>query len=98
VSQLDPQLAAIYHTQMVQRGANHLKALCVVAAHLADRSWVVLARGEPYVVRDVDGRPLDRDEARAIIAERFTVPEEVRQRRRSKKAGKAPHQVLVGHA
>jgi transposase len=95
---LDPQLARIYHTQMVERGANHLKALCVVGAHLAERAWVVLARGEPYVVRDVDGRPVDRDEAKAIIAERFTVPEEVRRRRRSKKVGKAPHQVLVGHA
>jgi transposase len=95
---IDPQLAAIYHTQMVERGANHLKALCVVAAHLAERAWVVMARGEPYVIRDVDGRPVDRDEARAIIAEHFTVPEEVRRRRRSKKVGKAPHQVLMGHA
>ena len=95
---IDPQLARIYYTQMVERGANHLKALCVVAAHLAERGWVVLARGEPYVVRDVDGRPVDREEAKAIIAERFTVPEEVRRRRRSKKVGKAPHQVLVGHA
>jgi len=93
---IDPQLARIYHTQMVERGANHLKALCVVAAHLAERSWVVLARGEPYVVRDADGRPVGREEARAIIAEHFTVPEEVRRRRRSKKVGKAPHQVLVG--
>src|SRR6266511_4206444 len=93
---IDPQLARIYHTQMVERGANHLKARCVVAAHLAERSWVVLARGEPYVVRDADGRPVGREEARAIIAEHFTVPEEVRRRRRSKKVGKAPHQVLVG--
>jgi hypothetical protein len=93
---LDPQLASIYYTQMVERGANHLKALCVVAARLAERSWVVLARGEPYVVRDTDGRPVDREEARAIIAQHFTVPEEVRRRRRSKKVGKVPHQVLVG--
>jgi hypothetical protein len=34
----DPQLAKIYHTQMVERGANHLKALCVVAARLAERA------------------------------------------------------------
>ena len=27
----DPQLARIYYTQMVERGAEHLKALCVVA-------------------------------------------------------------------
>jgi hypothetical protein len=38
--QLDPQLAAIYHAQMTQRGAPHLKALCVVAARLAERAWL----------------------------------------------------------
>ena len=31
----DPQLAQLYYTQMVGRGADHLKACCVVAAHLA---------------------------------------------------------------
>ncbi|HEX9124632.1 MAG TPA: transposase [Actinomycetota bacterium] len=94
---IDPQLAQIYYTQMVERGANHLKALCVVASHLAERAWAVLARGTPYELRDTDGRPVSRPEAKAIIAECWTVPEEVRRRRRSKKAGKAPHQVLMGH-
>jgi transposase len=41
---IDPQLARIYFTQMVERGANHLNALCVVGSHLAERSWAVLAR------------------------------------------------------
>ncbi|MGH2629945.1 MAG: IS110 family transposase [Actinomycetota bacterium] len=94
---IDPQLAQIYHRQMVERGANHLKALCVVAAHLAERAWVVLARGTPYELRDTDGRPVSQREAKAIIAERWTVPEEVRSRRRSRKVGKAPHQALSGH-
>src|SRR6266511_369344 len=48
----DPQLARIYFLQMVERGANHTKALCVVAARLAERAWAVMARGTPYVVRD----------------------------------------------
>jgi len=94
---IDPQLAAIYFTQMVERGANHLKACCVVASHLAERGWVVLARGTPYQLRDTDGRPVSRQEAKAIIDERWTVPEDVRRRRRSKKVGKVPHQVLMGH-
>jgi transposase len=94
---IDPQLAQIYHAQMVERGANHLKALCVVASHLAERSWAVLARGTPYELQDTDGRPVSRQEAKAIIAECWTVPEEVRRRRRSKKVGKVPHQVLSGH-
>ena len=93
----DPQLARIYWVQMVERGANHTKALAVVAAHLARRLWRVLERQTPYVVCDVDGRPVGADEAKAVIAERYTVTEETRHRRRSrKKVGKAPHRVLAG--
>lgn len=96
---VDPLLAEMYFTQMVERGAHHQKALCVVAARLAERARVVLSRGEPYEVRDVDDTPVTREEAKAIIAERYQVPEYVRRRRRSgKSAGKAPHQVLEAHA
>jgi hypothetical protein len=92
----DPQLARIYHTQMVQRGKDHLGAVCVVAAHLAERAWIVMDRGTPYVLCDTDGTPVTGAQAKAIIAEHWTVPEPVRRRRRSKK-GKAPQQVLTGH-
>ena len=95
----DPQLARIYWVQMVERGANHTKALAVVAAHLARRLWRTLERQSAYVVRDTDGNIVNRAEAKDIIAERWTVDEETRRRRRSKKrAGKAPQQVLKGHA
>ncbi len=92
---LDPQLARIYWVQMVERGKDHLGALCVVAANLAERAWAVLNRGMPYVICDTDGRPVDPDEAKAIIAAHWTVPAQVRARRRSKKMGKAPQQVLT---
>jgi transposase len=92
---LDPQLAAVYHAQMTQRGASHRKALCVVAARLAERGWLTMARGEPYVICDLAGRPVTPEQAKRLIAERFTVPAEVRRRRRStKQAGKAPHKAL----
>jgi transposase len=97
---LDPQLAHVYWVQMVERGAHHTKALCVVAARLAERSWTVMARGEPYVIRDIDDTPVTPIEARRIIAERYTVPDEVRRRRRSRNrriAGKAPQRVLEAH-
>ena len=81
---------------MVECGADHLKALCVVAGHLAERFWVVMHRGMPYVLCDTDGDPVTRAEAMTIIAERWTVPAGVRARRRSKKAGKAPQQALAG--
>jgi len=95
----DPQLARIYYVQMVERGADHLKALCVVAGHLAERFWAVMARGMPYVVCDTQGTAVTADEAKTIIAEQWTVPAEVRARRRSrkKKAGKAPQQAHAGH-
>ena len=97
----DPQLARIYYLQMVERGAEHLKACCVVAAHLAERLHAVLVRGMPYVICDTDGTPVDPATAKQIIADRWTVSAEVRARRRSRKsmskAGKAPQQVHSGH-
>ncbi len=92
----DPQLARIYYTQMVERGKDHLGATCVVAANLAERAWAVMDRGEPYEIRDTDGRAVTAAEAKAIIDEHWTVPADVRARRRSKKAGKAPKNVLAG--
>ena len=97
----DPQLARIYYLQMTERGGSHVKALCVVAANLAERAWAVLQRGEPYQVRDIDGHPISADEAKAIIANQFTVPEDVRRRLRARKrqqGGKAPQQVVARHA
>ncbi|MFF3857539.1 IS110 family transposase [Micromonospora sp. NPDC002575] len=99
----DPQLARIYYTQMVERGSGHLKALCVVAARLAERAWTVMRRRMPYVICDTDGTPVTPTEAKTVIAEQWTVPTSVRARRRSTKptttkAGKAPQRVLTGHA
>ena len=59
---------------MVGRGKDHLGAVCVVATHLADRAWAVLSRGMPYVVCDTDATPVTPAQAKAIIAERYTVP------------------------
>jgi transposase len=81
----DPQLARIYYTQMVERGAEHLKAVCVVAGALAERSWTVMNRQMPYVICDIDGTPVTPEQAKQIIAQNFTVPDEVRRRRRSSK-------------
>jgi transposase len=54
----DPQLARLYYLQMVEPGKDHLGAVCVVAAHLAERAWRVMDRGLPYVVCDTDGTPV----------------------------------------
>jgi transposase len=94
----DPQLARIYYTQMVDRGAEHLKALCVVAGALAERGWAVMNRQMPYVICDTDGQPVTGQQAKRIIGERFTVPDEVRGRRRSTKARRPATQPQGGRA
>jgi transposase len=76
----DPQIAAIYYTQMVERGKHHLQALCACATHLLDRVYVVLREDRPYELRDVDGTPVDKRTAHSICQERYTVPDEVRRR------------------
>lgn len=81
-----------------ERGKDRLGALCVVAANLAERAWTVINRAEPYQIRDTDGRPVTPSEAKTIIAQSWTVPDQVRARRRSKKAGKAPKNVLTGQS
>ena len=81
---------------MTERGKDHLGATCVVAATLAERAWTVMRRGTPYVICDTDGQPITPGQAKAIITERWTVPPEIRARRRSKKTGKAPQKVLEG--
>jgi Transposase IS116/IS110/IS902 family len=93
----DPQLARIYYQQMTERGATHLKACCAAAGHLAQRAWAVLNRGTPYVICGNNSNPVTAAEARHIIAEHWTVPEEIRKRRRSRnQAGKALRQPQPG--
>jgi transposase len=83
----DPQIAVIYHGQMMHKGKHHTQAVCTCATHLLDRVYVILKEDRPYELRDVDGTPVTREQARAIIAARYTVPQEVRQRnnRRARK-------------
>lgn len=83
----DPQIAVIYHDQMMHKGKHHTQAVCTCATHLLDRVYIILKQDRPYELRDVDGTPVTREQARAIIAARYTVPQEVRQRnnRRARK-------------
>lgn len=76
----DPQMAAIYYDQMMNKGKHHKQAVCTCATHLLDRVLAVLREEKAYEVRDVDGTPVTAKQAQAIIAERYTVPQEVRRR------------------
>ena len=78
----DPQLAKIYHDQMVTKGKPHYKAIGAVMSHLASRIHAVLTEQRDYVLRDVDGREVTTREARTIILTRYQVPAEIRAERR----------------
>ena len=83
--QYDPQLAALYYDQMVNRGKHYNQAICAVATHVLDRVFAVLRDDQPYELRDVEGRPITEDEAQQLIAERYTVPRNVRQRQNKRR-------------
>jgi len=78
--QRDPQIAAVYYDQMMHKGKHHTQAVCACATHLLGRVRVILSEDRAFELRDVDGTPLSREQAREIVVERYTVPEKVRQR------------------
>ena len=80
--QRDPQIANLYYEQMVKKGKHHTQAVCACATHLLDRVRVILTEDRAYELRDVDGTPVTPQQARAIVVERYTVPKQVRQRKK----------------
>jgi hypothetical protein len=84
----DPQLAWVYYREMVHHGKNHKQAMGAVMSHMAARVLAVLREDKPYELRDIQGRPITREESRRLILSNYQVPEEIkRERRRRKTAG-----------
>jgi transposase len=84
----DPQLAAVYYREMVYHGKNHRQAMGAVMSHLGARVFTVLREDRPYELRDTEGNPISKDDARRLILSKYQVPEEIRRerRRRNRKA------------
>ena len=80
--QWDVQLAEVYYTQMVKHGKHHTQAVCAVASHLARRIYAALRDGRSYELRDLEGRPISKKDSRALILNKFQVPESLRKQRR----------------
>jgi len=78
----DPQLAAKYYRLIMERRLHHYSAICHLATTLVTRIAACMRSGQLYVVRDVDGTPVDNEEARAIIAKRYSIPAAARRRSR----------------
>jgi len=60
----DPQLASVYHREMVHNGKNHKQAMGAVMSHIGARILAVLQENKPYELRDIKGRPITWEEAR----------------------------------
>jgi hypothetical protein len=83
----DPQPAGFYHQLMTQQGHCHTQACVAVARKLVERTWTVLHRGTPYQIRDLDGQPISRLEAKKMIIKQVcTVPDEIRAKTRAQRS------------
>lgn len=83
---IDPDLAEIYWRLMTTRGHHHKQALCAVANRLVNRIFSVMRRGKPYLLRDHQGHEITVAEAKALVVDQYTVPENVRASRRANRA------------
>jgi transposase len=79
---VDPTLAARYQRLMTDTARHHTAALCTIATVLLTRIVACLRSGQPYQLRDVDGRPITPAEGRSIVTQRYRIPPEIRAARR----------------
>lgn len=81
----DPQGARMYYDQMVNKGKHHISALCIVANRaFIPRLMAVAREKRAYEFRDLEGKPIAKQQARELAAQ-FRVPEQVRARLRNLK-------------
>ncbi len=73
----DPQLAAKY-LRLMSGDRHRDSALCHLATHLLTRIAACMRTGQPYALRDVDGRPITEAEGRAIVKQRSQVDQKQR--------------------
>ncbi len=92
--QWDPQIAAVYHRQMMDYGKHHLQAVCACATHLLNRIYAVLRDQRPYEIRDANGNPVSKKRARQICLAKYRVPDEVRARTNRRTQAKRRHRPL----
>lgn len=74
---VDPQLAAKYR-RLMSADRHRNSAVCHLAAVLLTRIATCWRTGQPYVLRDVDGRDITRDEGRRIVQEKYKINQKQR--------------------
>jgi transposase len=85
---IDPTLAAKYHRLLVEKGKHHNSALCHIATTLLTRVVACWRAQTPYQLRDTDGQPVTRDQARAIINDCYTIAAHIRRNRTTTETGR----------
>ena len=80
---IDLTLAAKYQRLMIEAGKHHNSALCHIATTLLTRIIACWRAGQPYVLRDIDDTAVTNEQARAIIAERYAIPKDLRAQRKT---------------
>jgi hypothetical protein len=53
-----------------------------VMSHLGARVFAVLKEDRPYELRDTEGKPISKDDARRLVLKKYQVPEDIRRERR----------------
>lgn len=74
---IDPQLAAKYH-RLMSTDRHHNSALCTIATVLLTRIATCWRNGQPYVLRDTDGRIITAEQGRQIVQDEHTVDRQTR--------------------
>jgi transposase len=80
---IDPTLAQRYHRLMTVAGKHHNSALCHISSTLVTRLVSCWRTQTPYVIRDLEGRPVTPEEGRRIVHEHFVVSAALREQRRT---------------
>jgi transposase len=74
---IDPQLAAKYK-RLMQTERHHDSATCHIATALLTRIATCWRTGQPYLLRDTHGRPIDADEGRRLVTAHHRVDRQTR--------------------
>ena len=77
-----------HYDQMVHKGNCHNQAVCAVSTHLIGRIIRVLKDKRPYELRDLEGKPITKRQAKILIKKELDVTEETRKRTRSRRKAK----------
>lgn len=84
---VDPQLAAKY-VRLMSGDRHRDSAICHLAADLLTRIAACMRSGQPYVLRDAEGRAITETEGRQIVKAKYKID----QKKRVAAAGRRMHQ------